>query len=322
MYTFTALIIEDSKLERKECVIWEIPENHLVVKIRAIGVNRADILQVRGRYPTDVTKDAIPGLEFSGEVLASCANKRNIPVGKKVCGLTASGAYAEMILIHEDLLIELPDEFSFEEGAAIPESWATAYFNLCSNGALSNDETVLIHSAGGGVGLAAVQLAVASQSRVIASTGSEHKARGIAQLGVSRIFNYREDAWSDLVREYSSEVNLVLDTIGGSALAYHLDLLSYQGRLLLIGLLGGAKSEINLGMLVRKNIKIHASTLRTQSLETKAGICRIIQDEFLGKIAQGIFKVHVSRVFPFNEVENAHAYILENQNFGNVVLSL
>lgn len=316
------LKIVDKKLKVLSDDIPEPGKGEVLVKIKSFGVNRADILQVKGLYPTSNPISSVPGLEFSGEVCEYRTTSEKIFKGKRVCGLSRCGAYAEYIKIHEDCLIDLPDELSFEEGAAIPESWSTAYFNLFLKGSLLPKELVLVHSAAGGVGLSAVQLAKQHGARVIGIAGTTDKINLLQTLGVDDTLNYKSDSYSSLERLYENKIDVVLDTLGGDMLAFHCKVLAYGGRLLLIGLLRGVNSEINASVLLRKNISIIASTLRTQDLHTKKIIGSFINESVIPKIINGQFKVHMSRVFEFSEIEKAHEFILESKNTGNVVVRL
>jgi NADPH:quinone reductase len=322
MYTFKVHKAVDGKLQSGEASITSIPERHVVVKIHAVGVNRADILVTRGKYVHANSAEVVPGLEFAGVVLDAKGTGRKFFSGERVCGLCASGAFAEMICIHEDLLMRLPDSASFVDGASVPESWGTAWFNLVRNGNVRKDEHVLIHSAGGGVGLAAIQIAHDIGATVVATCGTKEKIEKLESLGVSHIHNYREQPLETLVDEYDSNINLILDTIGGSALKVHLSLLSTGGRLLLIGLLGGASGELDLARLLRKNGTIIARTLRSQAVSEKHEICKYIESYVFPRLENRYFHFHRDEIFSFREPEKAFSYILSNKNFGNVVLSL
>ncbi len=326
MYIYNAFVVRNGKLNLEELSIKNIPPRHVVVKVHSIGVNRADILVTKGKYVSSEETRVVPGLEFSGVVVESRETKRTFSSGERVCGLTASGAFAEMICIHEDLLMKLPvslsGEISFVDAASIPESWGTAYFNLVMNGKIEKGERVLIHSAGGGVGLAAIQIAQNIGASVVASCGTPEKIEKISELGVSFVYNYKERSLESLGGEYGNAINLILDTIGGAALEAHLELLSLNGRLLLIGLLGGAGGNIDLGQLLKKNGTIIARTLRSQSLGVKHEICRYIESCVLPGIVSKEFKVFRDEIFPFLEIESAFSHILSNRNFGNVVLSV
>lgn len=327
MNMFSAYVLKDNKLILEENLsIGEIPEKHVLVNIKACGVNRADILLVKGKYSVSENANEagkfIPGLEFSGVIANVNSCSRDLKVGDRVCGLTASGAYSEKIIVHEDLLIKIPDSISFLDAASIPESWATAYFNLFLNGGIKSGDTVLIHSAGGGVGLSAIQLAKNIGANVYATSGADSKIEKIKHLGVIDIFNYKNQSVELIASHYDSKFNIILDTIGASAFPSHIELLSENGKLVLIGLLGGAVCEINLSKLLGKNISLITSRLRSQPLEIKARICSFIEQEVINGIVQSSYKIHRDEVFSFEEIDKAFSHILSNSNFGNVVLSI
>jgi NADPH2:quinone reductase len=324
MFEYKAYILKNTELELQNITLDSVPDNHVLVEVHAAGVNRADILLKRGMYVQTSSSGLglTPGLEFSGKVLEAKNTQRKFEAGERVCGLTAYGAFSELICIHEDLLIRLPETISFTDAATIPEAWGTAWFNLMMNGQIENGELVLLRSAGGGVGLAAIQIAHGAGASVITSAGSDEKILKISELGVHHVFNYKESPLENLLPEYRDSCNLVLDTIGASALRTHLSLLSHEGRMLLIGLLGGSKSEIDLSLLLKKNITLIARTLRSQSLDVKKQICSYIEHEVIPGVAEGKLKLHKDQIFHFSELDNAFLRILSNSNFGNVVLQV
>lgn len=335
MYSYKAHVVFNAVLQEKELSLSEIPDGYVLVEVKAIGINRADILLTKGSYPQKSEKSLVeplaetlagplvPGLEFSGVVLESKGQRDDIFIGSKVCGLCTSGAYAELVCIHEDLLIRVPEEISFEDAAAMPESWATAFFNLQINANLKENETVLIHSAGGGVGLSAIQIAIGKGAHVLASCGTEDKIKKLSELKIRRVFNYKEEPIEALLNEYKNSIDVILDTIGASAFKTHISLLSNEGRIALIGLLGGSKMEIDLKYLLAKNASLFTKTLRSQALSVKAELCRYITLEVIPSILKGHFKVYRDEEpFLFNEINKAHEYILSNQNFGNVVAKI
>lgn len=299
-----------------------MPEGEMVlVRVKAAGVNRADILQLAGKYKIPAGESNVPGLEFSGEVIEVGDQVTSVQIGDRVCGLCGSGAYAELINIHQDLLMRLPEEISFEEGAAITESWCTALYNLHFKAGLKKDESVLIHSAGGGVGMAGIQYARSIGAKVIASSGDSEKLSIASDLGAEGIFNYKDHTYAELVNLYRDSIDVILDTVGASALKEHQEVLKRDGRILLIGLLGGSSSQIDLGLLLRKNASILSSTLRSRPLVEKAKLCRFLDESVIPKIKLGEYKPMVAKVFHYTEVEKSHQYIKNNENIGNVVFS-
>ncbi|HMO16658.1 MAG TPA: NAD(P)H-quinone oxidoreductase [Oligoflexia bacterium] len=293
----------------------------ILIEIKAAGVNRADILQVMGKYNPPSGSSNILGLEFSGVVKAKGDSCTKFNKGSRVCGLVSSGAYAEEIIIEENLLMALPDNIGFEEGASIPESWITAYFNLFEKGGFARGEKVLIHSAAGGVGLSAVQLLKDhGASSIIASLGNREKSSIVEASGASDLFFYKENPYQSLKEAYNGKIDLILDTIGKGTLDTHLNLCNQNGRIILIGLLGGNKDCIDLGMVLSKNIRLTGSTLRNQPTEKKIELIRKIEPLIMPSFSSGKYEVNLDKVFSFKEIKDAHRFILENKNVGNVVL--
>jgi len=303
-------------------VAFRKPEGEMVlVGVKAVGINRADILQLAGKYKILAGESNVPGLEFSGEVIEVGEQVTSVRIGERVCGLSGSGAYAELINIHQDLLMRLPEEISFDEGAAVPESWCTALYNLHFKAGLRKDEIVLIHSAGGGVGMAGIQYARSIGANAIASSGDIGKLSIAKELGAVSTFNYKDQTYDELVSLYKDSIDVILDTVGASALKQHQEVLKRDGRILLIGLLGGSSSQIDLGLLLRKNASILSSTLRSRPLSEKAMLCRFVEEVVMPRIKLGEFKPMVAKVFDYSEVEKSHQYIKNNENIGNVVFS-
>jgi len=293
----------------------------LLLRVMAAGINRADLAQRAGHYPPPPGASPILGLEVAGVVEEADADSCFRP-GDAVFGLIGGGGYAEYALLDEALAIAKPDWLSWVEAASLPEAWMTAWFNLVEKAGLQAGETVLVHAGASGVGAAAIQLAGLLGAQAFASAGSEEKAAFCRQLGAAQAFNYRQTpGFGALVKDWGG-ADVVLDPVGASYLNDNLSALKPDGRLVNIGLLGGAKAELNLGALLMKRISLIGSTLRPQPLEVKARLARAVEARILPALEQGRLRLTLDSSYPVAQVADAHAYVEANRNLGKVVLTL
>lgn len=310
-------------------LVWEdVPdiaygEDEVLVDVRATAVNRADLSQARGNYPPPPGASHILGLEMAGVIRAVGANVVGWRPGDRVCALLPGGGYAGQVAVPAGMLLRLPDDWSFAQGAAVPEVWYTAYINLFDEGQLKAGETALIHAGASGVGTAAIQLALDAGARAIATAGSEEKVAFCRELGALAI-NYKTQDFLEQVMAATDGqgVDVILDPVGGSYLASNVAALRRFGRLVNIGLLGGAKGELNMGQLLGKRLHIVGSTLRTRPVEEKIAITRRFAAEVMPKLADGRLRPIVDATFPIVEAQIAHEYVLANWNIGKVILEL
>ena len=308
----------------------EVPEpscgrDEVVVRVRASALNRADLLQREGRYPAPPGSPAdIPGLEFSGEVLICGPDVGAWQPGDRVMGVVGGGAQAERLRIHERLCLRVPPGMSFEQAAAVPEAFFTAFDALFARGGLIAGESVLIHAAGSGVGTAATAIACASGARVLALSRSADKRRRLEDLGAHRAFDPGEVglAASIAVALGGAGVDLVIDFLGAASGAINLDVLAPRGRLVLVGTLGGRKVEVDLGILMRKRISVVGTVLRSRPLEEKIHLVQEFSRTLLPLLATGRLSPVVDRVLPIAEAPAAHAAMERNENFGKIVLTV
>lgn len=293
----------------------------VVLEIVATAVNRADLLQARGLYPPPPGESPILGLEAAGRVAALGGKVRGWSLGDRVCALVPGGGYAERCAVHHALLMPLPQEWSFAQGAAVPEVWLTAFSNLFLEGGLAAGQTVLIHAGASGVGTAAIQLAAAAGARVAVTAGAEAKLAHCRALGAQVAVNYRRDSFAARLQEIGG-VDLVLDCVGGPYLADHLRLLNPGGRLVIIGLMGGRRAEIDLVPVLGKSLRVIGSRLRARPLEEKIAITRAFRERFWPGLARGQLTPVIDRVFPITAAAEAHAYVKANRNIGKVILAV
>lgn len=296
----------------------------LLVRVRATAVNRADILQREGKYPPPPGASDILGLEMAGEVAALGEGVTGWREGDPVFALLSGGGYAELVTVPAAHALRKPEYLSFQEAAAIPEAFLTAYRNLFDLGGLRPGQRVLIHAGGSGVGTAAIQLAKEKGAWVAVTAGHPEKLRRCLELGADLAIDYREGPFAPRVREATggSGVDLILDPIGAAYWEQNLEVLGWQGRLVIIAVMGGVRVEGHLGRVLRNNWQIIGSTLRSQSPEYKADLIGRFWAETEPAFRAGRLRPVIDRVYPLAEVAAAHRYMEENRNFGKIVLEV
>jgi putative PIG3 family NAD(P)H quinone oxidoreductase len=295
-------------------------EVHL--EIKASAVNRADLSQARGNYPPPAGVTDVLGLEASGVVRAVGANVEQWQVGDRVCCLLPGGGYAQRVAVPAGMLLALPDNWTFEQGAAIPEAWLTAFVNLFQEAALEEGESVLIHAAGSGVGTAAIQLARVAGATVFATAGTEEKLLKAKELGAALAVNYKHANFAREIDTFRKGLGLdvILDPVGASHFGKDLEVLANNGRLVVIGLLSGALTEINLGAVLGKSLRIIGSRLRPRPIEEKVAITAAFAERFWTLFEDGRLQPIIDRTFPMAEAQAAHEYVRQNRNVGKVIL--
>ncbi|PFG73638.1 NAD(P)H-quinone oxidoreductase [Tepidiforma thermophila] len=299
------------------------PED-LLIRVRATALNRADLLQRMGGYPQPGPRPAfeIPGLEYAGEVIAVGERVEGFAVGDRVMGLLAGGGYAELVATHYRLAVKVPDVLSWEEAGATPEVFITAHDALLQCGLVAG-ERVLIHAAGSGVGVAAIQIAKVMGASLVAGTaGSAEKLARAAELGLDLGINYREQDFAEEVLRATEGkgVDVILDVIGAEYWERNLRALAVKGRMVVVGLMGGTGASTNLGVLLQKRLQVRGTTLRARPMEEKAAATRAFEKSVLPHIASGRVKVVIDRVYALRDAAEAHAYMATNANFGKIVL--
>lgn len=296
----------------------------VLVDVRATAVNRADLMQAAGKYPPPPGASPILGLEMAGVIAACGPEVSGWQVGDRVCALLPGGGYAEQVAVPAGMLIPLPDEWTFEMGAAVPEVWLTAYINLFLEGELKPGENVLIHAGGSGVGTAAIQLAREAGAVPLITAGSEEKLVRGRELGAVLAVNYKHDDFYAAVmaatRDYG--VDVILDPVGADYLDRNLRALAFRGRLVIIGLLSGALTEFNMGLLIGKRLKIVGSTLRSRPVEEKIAHTQTFRERFWPLLVSGKMTPVIDSTFPIQDAETAHQYVRENRNIGKVILQV
>ena len=295
------------------------------VRVHAAGLNRADIMQREGNYPAPAGYPKnIAGLEFAGEVEAVGDAVRDWRIGDPVFGITAGGAQAEFVVVPESNLARIPAELNWNEAAAMPEVFITAYDALFTRAKLQIGERVLVHAAASGVGTAAVQLAHAAGATVFGTSRTADKLERVRALGLDETITVGDtpQQFVERVRKLTANtgVEVILDLIGGNYFPANLQALATRGRIICIGTTAGRNSEIDLGLVLRKRATIVGTVLRARSIEEKAEATRRFAAHVLPLISRGLVRPIVDRVYPAGEVRAAHEYLESNCSCGKVVL--
>ena len=296
--------------------------DELLVRVRASALNRADTMQRRGHYPPPPGESDILGLELAGEVEAVGANAGGFKPRDRVFGLVGGGAYAEKACIDHRLAMPIPDDWDFVKAAAVPEVFFTANETLFTLGRLDKGETVLIHAGASGVGTAGIQMARQAGARVLVTAGSEEKVARTVALGAEAGINYKTTDFAARVLELTdgAGVDLVQDFIGAAYWQNNLKCLKTAGRLVLVGLMGGAKVEADLGLIMRKRLQVIGSVMRSQPLANKIAITERFRSRWLPELESGRLQPLIDTSFPLAEAAAAHQYMEDNRNVGKIML--
>jgi len=310
--------------------IREVPDppkpeaNEVLVRVRAAGLNRADLLQRRGHYPPPSGYSPnIPGLEFAGEVADTGSNVPDFKAGDRVFGITAGDAQAELLRIDHRLLTKIPHNLTFTEAAAVPEAFITAHDAVFTQGDLKGEETLLIHAVGSGVGLAALQLGKVFGHRVLGTSRTQEKLERCREFGFDDGIVVGSDAkFADevLSKTNGRGVDVILDLVGGAYFEENLKSLALKGRLLLVGMTAGSTAQFNLGIALMKRLTLIGTVLRARSIEDKANATRAFAISVVPLLAAGSATPNLDKVFDFRDVRAAHEYLESNESFGKVVL--
>lgn len=297
----------------------------LLVDVHATALNRADLIQRRGGYPPPPGESEILGLEIAGTVSAiGDAVENGVSKGDRVFGLVGGGGYAEQAVIDYRMAMPIPDGWSFEEAAAVPEVFFTANENIFTLGKLSAGETILIHAGGSGVGSTGIQIARHAGATVFVTAGTPEKIDKCKALGAVEGINYKTtDFVTEIQRLTDGQgIDVVLDFIGAPYLDRNLSILKTKGRLLQVGLIGGATTEINLGTVMRNRLQIIGSVMRPQSIDEKIAITQRFLERWLPELKRGVLQPIIDTVFPLAQTQQAHEYMEANRNFGKILLKV
>jgi putative PIG3 family NAD(P)H quinone oxidoreductase len=299
-------------------------QGEVLIDVVAAGLNRADVQQRRGFYPPPPGVSEVPGLEVSGRIAGFGPGvTKPFSVGDKVVALLAGGGYAQQVAVPAEQVLRIPDGVDVVTAASLPEVAATVYSNLIMTAQLQAGETVLIHGATGGIGTMAIQLAKAFGARVATTAGTGEKV-GTAKafLGADIAINYSEEDFPESLRRQNGGkgADVILDVVGAKYLQQNVDALADYGRLIVIGLQGGAKGELDLGQLLRKRAAVVATALRPRPVAEKGAILNAVRESVWPLISDGRIRPLVAKTFPLDQVRAAHKYFDSGDHVGKVLL--
>ncbi|MFI7591109.1 NAD(P)H-quinone oxidoreductase [Micromonospora sp. NPDC049359] len=312
-----------------DALVWaEVPDpepgpGEVIVRVRASGVNRADLLQRQGHYPPPPGAPAYLGLECSGVIDAVGPEVTGWAVGQEVCALLAGGGYAERVAVPAGQLLPVPAGVDLVDAAALPEVACTVWSNVVGVGRLTAGDTLLVHGGGSGIGTFAIQFGAALGATVLATARTTKHAR-LRELGAAHTIDYRDRDFVEEVREATDGhgADVILDILGASYLGRNVEALATGGRLVVIGMQGGRKAELDLGALLTKRASVSATALRSRPLAEKAAIVRGVRDEVWPLVAAGAVRPVVDRRLPMAEAAEAHRLVESSDHVGKVLLTL
>jgi len=297
----------------------------VLVRVRATALNRADLLQRRGIYPPPAGESEILGLEAAGEVAEVGREVTRWNVGDRVCALLPGGGYAQYATVPEGMCMAIPENLSFEDAAAIPEVFLTAYSNLFWLGGLTAGKRVLVHAGASGVGTAAIQLIRVAGAVSFVTASSQEKLTRCEHLGCTAGWNYRDGSFLPWIKEQTQGqgVDIILDFVGAPYFTDNIQALAPDGRLIIVGTMAGAEVEkVNLGYLLARRLQVIGTALRWRPLSEKIRLTAEFADVAMPQFSTGVLKPIVDSVWNWEEVGQAHLYMEENKNIGKIVLRI
>jgi putative PIG3 family NAD(P)H quinone oxidoreductase len=311
-----------------EVLVWsETPDpvagsGEVLIDVVAAGVNRADTLQRKGLYDPPPSASPILGMEVSGGISSIGAGVTGFNVGDEVCALLSGGGYAEKVAVPVGQVLPAPSGLGLIDAAALPESTCTVWSNVFMLAGLRPDDTLLVHGGAAGIGTMAIQLAKQIQARVVVTAGSANKLERCAELGADVLINYREEDFVEAVREATGGhgADVILDIIGAAYLARNVDALATNGKLVVIGLQGGMKAELDLGALMHKRAAILSTGLRARPYREKAAIVQSVRENVWPLVESGAVKPVIDRVLPMAQAAEAHRVMEASENVGKILL--
>lgn len=296
----------------------------ILIRVRAAGVNRPDVLQRKGAYPPPPGASDLPGLEASGEVAAIGEGVTRWRVGDRVTALTPGGGYAEYVAVHETNALPVPAGFTFTEAAALPETFFTVWHNVFQRGGLKAGETFLVHGGSSGIGTTAIQLAAAFGAKVFATAGSAEKCDACVRLGAARAVNYREEDFVRVVKDETggAGVDVILDMVGGDYVSRNYAAAAVEGRIVQIATQGGPIAEADIARLMMKRLTHTGSTLRPRTVEFKGRIAAELEAKAWPLLAERRIAPVMDMIFPLKEAWRAHERLEEGEHIGKIVLDV
>ncbi|MGA7614999.1 MAG: NAD(P)H-quinone oxidoreductase [Thermoanaerobaculia bacterium] len=313
---------DESVLRIGQVAAPEPAAGEVLIDVHATAVNRADLLQRQGLYPPPRGASEILGLECAGRVARVGEGVRDFHAGDRVMALLPGGGYAEQVVVDAGSVIRIPDTLPYEEAGAMPEVFLTAFLNLFLLGRPPEEGSVLVHGGGSGVGTAATILCREAKLRCFVTAGSWEKCDRSIQLGATAAFNYHEEDFAEAVRRETGGhgVNVILDHVGGSYLSRNVASLAVEGKLVIIGGMGGRKGELDLSLLLSRRLHVMGSTLRSRSKTEKASIVSAFVERFGATLQDGRLRPEIYRVMPLEQAAEAHRMMQRSEHFGKIAL--
>ena len=300
-------------------------EGQVLIKVAATSVNRPDIVQREGHYPPPKGDSEIPGLEVAGIIEEIGTGVSTCRPGDRVMSLVGGGGYAQYAVAYADHLIPIPETMNFESAACVCESYITAFLNIFMLGGFQDGQVVLAHGGGGGVNTAAIQLCrtLVPNARVVV-TASAEKIERVRQLGADLVINYQEEDFAEAIRAYTGKMgaDVILDHIGADYLAPNMKSLAVGGTLVIIGIMSGAKAELNLALMMVKRQRIIGSVLRSRSVDEKRHIITEFTRTVMPKFSERSIEPIISKTYALEDVVEAHRMMEQSRHFGKIVLTI
>jgi putative PIG3 family NAD(P)H quinone oxidoreductase len=323
-----AIVVQTDQKDRP--LVWQAVADpaygvdEVLVDIHAAALNRADLAQRAGNYPPPPGASDILGLEMAGVISALGSEVTGWKAGDRVCALLPGGGYAERINVPAQMLMPLPEMWSFEQGAAIPEVFFTAYLNLFMEAGLKEGDTALIHGGASGVGTAGIQMARQAGCRVFATAGSDEKAARCRELGAEVAINYKKEDFAERIQAQTNGqgVDVILDMVGADYFERNLQLLKVYGRLVFIATLSGAGVELDIRKLMGRRLRLIGSVLRPRSVAEKVEIKQRFMAQFWPLLLDGTIKPVIDSVYPIEQANEAQQRMAENKNIGKIILKV
>ncbi|MEU8630686.1 NAD(P)H-quinone oxidoreductase [Amycolatopsis sp. NPDC048633] len=293
----------------------------VLLDVAASAVNRADLLQRQGHYPPPPGASETIGLECSGTIAELGEGVEGWAIGDEVCALLAGGGYAEKAVVPAGQLLPVPGEIDLITAAGLPEVACTVWANVVMHAKLAEDDVLLVHGGAGGIGTHAIQVGKALGATVVVTAGSAERLDRCRQLGADLAINYKEEDFVEVLKKETGGADVILDNMGASYLGRNVDALRQDGRLVIIGMQGGVKGELNVGALLGKRASVFAAGLRFRPLDQKAAIVADVRERLWPLVSEGLVKPIIGQVVPMAEAASAHRALEEGSVFGKILLA-
>jgi len=316
-------VTTDGLLRLNETTKPTIENDECLIKVKAIGVNRADILQRAGKYPPPKGESTILGIEVSGEIVECGLDVKSWRVTDRVCCLVAGGGYAEYVKVKAAHLITIPKQYTYQQGAAIAEVFLTAYQCLFTIAAIKPYQKVLIHAGASGVGSAAIQLAKSKDCYVVVTTSNDEKCQACLSLGADQAINYQDTDFVTWAKNNNIQFDIILDVVAGGYIAKNINVAALDANIVILSMLAGRYAEkIDIAKLLQKRISIQATTLRNRNFDYKKRLIDDFIDDFFHLLLDETILPVIDKVYSWHDIELAHQRMMDNINIGKIVLTV